>query len=77
MIASQFDFLTSNRFWALILGSASTVLVNNFGNEPWYVSLGRFLGYVSTGFIAIRTVDRATEVLSPKEPAVPNNENAD
>ena len=56
------DFLTSNRFIALILGSASAVLVDPaFGTQPWYISLGKFLALVSAGFIGIRTADRFGE----------------
>ena len=62
---NQFEFLSSNRFWALVLGSASAVLVSSdFMVEHWWVSLGKFLGLLSAGFITLRTVDRATEVLS-------------
>jgi hypothetical protein len=79
MTDNKFEFLTSNRFWALILGSASTVLVDpEFPNREWYVNLGRFLALVSAGFIGIRTIDRATEVLSStKEPPVSANERGD
>ena len=57
----QFAFLLSNRFWALVLTSASTILVDpSFGSEEWYKTLGKFLGLVGGGFIAIRTIDRNT-----------------
>lgn len=56
-------FLKSHRFWALVLGSASTVLVNSAG-ESWQISVGRFLGLLSAGFIAIRTVDRTADKVS-------------
>jgi len=52
------DFLTSPRFYAMILGSASTVLVTSFGTEPWHISLGKFLALVSAGFITIATIDK-------------------
>lgn len=58
----KLDFLTAPRFWALILGSISTVIIDPaFPTQVWYVSLGKFLGLISAGFITIRTVDRATE----------------
>lgn len=61
----KIDFLNSPRFWALILGSASTVLIDpSFPTQEWYISVGKFLGLVSAGFIVVRTTDRATEVLS-------------
>ncbi len=59
------EFLTSNRFWALIIGAASTILLDpNAPNKKWYVNVGQFLAIVSAGFITIRTVDRGTEILS-------------
>lgn len=58
----QFEFFTSNRFYAGVIGSASTVLIDpNFATQAWYVSLGKFLGLVSIVFITIRTVDRVSE----------------
>lgn len=58
-------FLTSNRFIVLVIGSLATVLLDpNLPNQEWYVTLGKFLQIVAGGFIAVRTVDRATEVLS-------------
>ena len=64
-MSEQFAFLESNRFYALLITSASVVLIDpNFPTQKWYVSLGKFLGLVGTGFISIRTIDRATE---PKE----------
>ena len=62
---NKFDFIYSTRFYALVLGSASTVLVTSFGTEPWYISLGKFLGLVSAGFITIRTIDRNTGDAQP------------
>lgn len=59
----NFAFLKSTRFWALVLGSASTALVNSAG-EDWRVTLGKFLGLLSAGFIAIRTVDRTADKVS-------------
>lgn len=78
MNTGKLEFLTSSRFWALVLGSASTVLVTSFGQEEWYISLGKFLGLVSAGFIGIRTTDRFSEVLSStKEPPVSANQEGD
>lgn len=58
----DFSFLTSNRFYFLLLGSASAVLIDpNFPTQAWYLNLGKFLGLVSVGFIGIKTVDRASE----------------
>lgn len=55
----KFAFLLSTRFWAIVLGSASTILVSpDFATDEWYVSLGKFIGYVATGFTVVRTIDR-------------------
>lgn len=60
-------FLTSTRFWVLILGSASTVLLDpDLVSKPWYVTVGKFLGVISAGFITIRTVDRSAEYIGNK-----------
>jgi len=57
--SSTFAFLYSNRFWALVLGALSTVLIDpSFDPSLWYIAVGKFLGIVSAGFITIRTVDR-------------------
>jgi len=75
---SKFEFLTSNRFWALVFGSASTILVTSVGQEAWYKSLGKFFGLVAAGFITIRTADRFSEVVSStKEPPVSDNPKGD
>ncbi len=56
---NKFSFLSSNRFWALVIGAASTVLIDpNLPLQEWYITLGKFLGIIATGFIAIKTVDR-------------------
>lgn len=56
------DFLTSNRFWVLILGSLSATLIDpSFPTQAWYISVGKFLALVSGGFITVGTVDRFGE----------------
>jgi len=58
------EFLKSTRFWIMIIGCASTILIDpSFPTSDWYFNLGKFLSLVSAGFIGIRTVDRATEKL--------------
>lgn len=61
-IKMDLKFLQSNRFWAGVVGSASAVLVApSFVTNPWYVSLGKFLGLLATVFISVRTLDRLGE----------------
>jgi len=58
------EFLTSNRFWAGVVGSLSAVLISpEFLINPWYINMGKFLGLLSAVFIGIRTVDRTSEYL--------------
>lgn len=55
----KFSFLLSTRFWAIVLGSISTIIVQpEFATDEWYVSVGKILGLVSAGFTAVRTIDR-------------------
>ncbi len=61
-MTDRFAFLFSNRFWVLLLGAASTVLIDpNFPLQEWYITLGKFLGIVSAGFITINTLDRTSD----------------
>jgi uncharacterized membrane protein len=58
------EFLKSTRFWVMIIGAASAVLIDpSFATAQWYESLGKFLSIVAAGFITVRTVDRASEKL--------------
>lgn len=58
----KFDFLTSVRFWAMVITSGSVVLIDPaFPTQPWYISIGKFLGLVGAGFVTVGTVDRASE----------------
>lgn len=55
----KFSFILSTRFWAIVLGSISTIIVQpEFATDEWYVSVGKILGLVSAGFTAVRTIDR-------------------
>lgn len=59
------EALKSSRFWVMIMGTASTILIDpSFATQTWYVSLGKFLALTSVGFVGIRTIDRASEQLS-------------
>lgn len=60
---SKFSFLTSTRFWAVVITAASVTLVDpSFPGQLWYVSLGKFLGLLGAGFTTVRTIDRNAEV---------------
>ena len=58
----KLEFILSTRFWAMVMASASVVLIDsNFPNQEWYVTLGKFLGLVSTGFVGVGTLDRISD----------------
>lgn len=54
-------FLTSTRFWAVVIGAVSLYLKAKgiFGDAEMIL-----VGTITAAFVTIRTVDRATEVLS-------------
>lgn len=55
---NKFTFLTSTRFWALIIGALSVYLqTKGFIGDPEMI----LIATVTTGFTAIRTIDRAAE----------------
>lgn len=55
----KFAFVYSTRFWAIVLGSISTIIVQpEFATDEWYVSVGKILGIVSAWFTAVKTIDR-------------------
>lgn len=59
----KFDFLTSTRFWAMVIGALSVYLrAKGLIGDP-EVNL---IATLAAGFVAVRTVDRATEKLSGK-----------
>lgn len=65
------EFLQSERFWALIIGSASAVLIDpNFPIQQWYISVGKFFGLVAAGFIGIGTIDRVGKNIGGVKPSV-------
>lgn len=57
----KFEFLKSTRFWAMAIGAVSVYLKSKGLIGDPEVQL---LATLSAGFVAIRTVDRATEKLS-------------
>ena len=59
----KFDFIYSTRFWSMVITSASIILIDPaLATQPWYVSLGKFLGLLGTGFVTIKTLDRSVEL---------------
>jgi hypothetical protein len=57
----DFSFLSSNRFWALVLIFITMVLTSSkVITEDLSMALITLLG----GFVTIRTIDRATETIS-------------
>jgi hypothetical protein len=67
----QFAFLTSNRFWALVLGAVAYYLQQKgiFGESEMLL-----VATITAGFIGIKTLDRASEKLGPQPPVVTLNE---
>ena len=60
----QFEFLKSNRFWAMVIGAVSIYLKSKgWIGEPEML----LIATITSGFVAVRTIDRATE-LPPKQP---------
>lgn len=51
---SKWDFLTSTRFWALVIGGLAIASQGNFTIDAW----GAGVIFVISGFTAVRTVDR-------------------
>jgi len=57
----KFAFLTSTRFWSLVIGSVSIYLkTKGFLGEAEMVLIASIMG----GFITIRTVDRTVDQFS-------------
>jgi len=56
------QFLQSNRFWVLVIGSLVVVAEGNFTEVAWLMGLKTLV----TGFIGIRTVDRLGEKVGGK-----------
>lgn len=54
----KFEFLTSTRFWAIVLGAVSLYLKQKgiFGDAEMLL-----IATITAGFTIVRTVDRATE----------------
>ena len=57
-MSEKFAFLTSNRFWALVIGAVALFLKQEGIIDEAVFSL---IGTLTAGFIGIRTVDRFGE----------------
>lgn len=60
---SKWEFITSPRFWALVLGAIAYWLVTD---KVISAALGMAIETVAGGFIGIRTIDRFSEKLGAK-----------
>lgn len=59
MTKSLVKLLTSYRFWGVVGTAASLILTNPaFLTDPWFVSLGKFLGLVFGGATLVGVADR-------------------
>lgn len=58
-----YDFLTSNRFWAITIGALSI-----YGQQKGLLGDAemQFIATISSLFVVVRTLDRGAEVLSEK-----------
>jgi hypothetical protein len=65
------SFLTSERFYAVILGALGITLQDpEIATQPWYITVGKFITYASGGFATIGTVDRLGKNIGAVTPAV-------
>ncbi len=74
-MSDRFLFLTSSRFWAIVIGAVSLYLRSKgiFGEAEMVL-----IATITAGFTVVRTVDRAAEVVSStEEPPVSANEKGD
>lgn len=60
------EFLKSNRFWALVLIAVAGYL-QSVGFTFNAYALGEALQVIAGGHIAVKTIDRGTEVLSKQK----------
>ena len=59
---NEFAFLSKMNFWVMVFGAANVTLIDpSFATQPWYVSLGKFLGLVSAGFVTVQQVHRMSD----------------
>ena len=63
----NFDFLSSPRFWQLFLVGLTTGLNVPLPGNLWVQGLSVAVGIWLGGSVVVKTVDRATEVLSSKK----------
>lgn len=57
-MAEKFEFLSSTRFWVMLLGAVVVYLqAKGWIDEP----LRNLIATLAVGFVGIRTIDRASE----------------
>lgn len=55
----QWQFLTSTRFWAIVIGAVSVALFQDgYLSQAWATAISVIVG----GFTVVRTVDRSVDV---------------
>lgn len=61
---NKFEFLKSTRFWAIVIGAVSVYLkAKGIFGDPEMI----LIASITAAFTVVRTVDRATEVLSQRD----------
>ncbi len=60
----KFSFISSTRFWSMVIGAVSVYL-----SAKGYIGDAErnLIATLAVGFIGVRTVDRATEVMSQSD----------
>ena len=63
-MTNRFEFLTSNRFWAMLVGAVALYLKSKgyLGDAEMIL-----IATITGGFTIVRTIDRATETPTPTE----------
>ena len=73
-MSEKFAFLTSTRFWAMIIGAVSLYLANKgIIGQAETTLIVTILG----GFIGVKTLDRTVDTLSNAEPKEENSSMVD
>lgn len=62
-MSKKFEFLKATRFWAMIITAIAVYLSQTGVIDE---SLAQLIATISGGFLAVKTLDRASETLSNK-----------